>query len=116
MGCDFYINKYLKINFQSISPFHIQLEQNNGYFYFDLDEDDSNYEDEFKTYVTESLTPHMKPIIIYEKNQFVNSILENKYKILIHKELDIYNKIHENNIELKDILDITKMETRFERD
>lgn len=58
----------------------------------------------------------MKPIIIYEKNQFVNSILENKYKLLIHKELDIYNKNHENNIELKDILDIAKIETRFERD
>ena len=110
MGCDYYINTYLKINFQSISPFHIQLEQQNGYF--DLDEDDPNY----AKYITESLTPHMKPIIIYEKNQFVNSILENKYKLLIHNELDIYNKFHENIIELKDILDITKMETRFERD
>ena len=112
MGCDFYINKYLKINFQNAMPLSILLEQKKGYFYFEIDEDDPNYiEEEFKTYVTEELTPYMKPIIIYDKNQFVNSLLENKYKLLIHKELDIYN-----NIEWKDILDITKIETRFERD
>ncbi len=95
---------------------NIQLEQKKGYFYFDLDEDDPNYEDEFKTYVHDQLTPNMKPIIIYEKNQFSNSILENKYKLLIHEEFDIYNKSNENNIEWGEILDITKIETRFGRD
>jgi hypothetical protein len=113
MGCDYYITKYLKVNFQNNSPLCIQLERNKGYFY--LDEDDPNYEEEYEKYVHDQLNPYMKPIIIYEKNQFVNSILENKYKLLIHNELDIYNKFHENIIELKDILDITKIETRFER-
>jgi len=58
----------------------------------------------------------MKPIIIYENNQFVNNILENKYKLFIHKELNIYNKNYDTKIENKDILDIIKIETRFERD
>ena len=111
MGCDYYINKYLKINFQNAMPLSIRLEMKRGYLNFYLDEDDPNYEVEYEKYVHDQLTPDIKPIIIYEKNQFANSILENKYKLLIHKELDIYN-----NIEWGDILDITKIETRFERD
>jgi len=115
MGCDYYICKYLKIKFQSISPLFIQLEKDIGYFNFCVDEDDPDYDEKYEKYIKEILTPNMKPIIIYEKNQFVNSKLENKYKLFIYEELNMYNKNHENKIEWKDILDIIKIETRYER-
>lgn len=116
MGCDYYICKYLKINFQSIMPLFIELERDSGYFYFNLDEDEPDYDKKYKKYVKEMLTPSMKPIIIYEKNQFVNNKLENKYKLFVQEELNMYNRSHENKIEWKDILDIIKIETRYERD
>ncbi len=93
----------------------IRVENNRGYFDFNLDEDDSTYDETYKKYIQETLTPKMKPIIIYEKNHFVTSILENKYKLFVHKELNIHNENNETNLEYKDILDITKIETRFER-
>ena len=78
MGCDYYIYKYLKINFQSILSLFIELEKDRGYFDFYLDEDDIDYEEKYTNYVNELLTPNMQPIIIYEKNKFINSKLENK--------------------------------------
>jgi len=116
MGCDYYICKYLKINFQSILPRFIQLERDQGYFNFDLDEDDADYDEKYEKYIEKILTPNMKPIIIYEKNQFIDTKLENKYKLFIDKELNMYNKNHDNKIEWKDILNIKKIESRFERD
>lgn len=116
MGCDYYICKYLKINFQSILSLFIELDRDKGYFYFDLDEDDPDYNKKYKKYVNEILTPNMKPIIIYENNQFINSNLENKYTFLIQEKLNRYNRSHENKIEWNDILDIKKIETRYERD
>lgn len=110
---DYFISKYLKIKFQSISPIFFQLEKVRRYFNFYLDEDDPNYEEKYKKYVKETLIPDMKPIIIYEKNQFVNNILENKYKFFIQEELNKRN--YDNKIEWKDILDITKIESRYER-
>jgi hypothetical protein len=118
MGCDYYIYKYLKIKFQNNLPLYIQLEKDIGYFNFneDDDDDDDEYDKNYTKYVKDILTPNMKPIIIYEKNQFVNSKLEKKYKILIEEELKSYNKSHENKIEWNDILDIKKIEIREERD
>ena len=116
MGCEYYINKYLKMNFQSIETWYVQIEKNNGYFYFDLDEDDYEYDEKYKEYVKEILTPRMIPIIIYAQNQFVNSKLENKYKVLLEEELNMHNKSNENKIDWKDIIDITKIEKRSERD
>ena len=116
MGCDYYICKYLKINFQSILSLLIELERDRGYFNFDLDEDDIDYDKKYEKYVKEQLRSNMKPIVIYDKNEFINSKLENKYKFLIEEELNMYNRSHENKIEWKDILDIVKIETRYERD
>lgn len=118
MGCDYYIYKYLKIKFSSIYilPLYIELEKERGYFNFHLDEDDDEYDKKYKKYVQETLTPNMLPIIIYEKNQFVNSKLENKYKLFIQEELNNYNRRYENKIEWNDILDIVKIEIREERD
>lgn len=115
MGCDYYICKYLKINFQSILPLFIELERDQGYFSFDLDEDEPDYDEKYEKYIEEILTRNMKPIIIYEKNQFINTILENKYKLLVQEELNMYNKNNDNKIEWKDILNIKKIESRYER-
>ena len=119
MGCDYYIYKYLKINFHNLNffPLLIQIECEDGYYYpYYLDEDDPNYENEYTNYIEKQLSFTMKPIIIYEQNQFLNSKLEGKYKKRIDDELNRYNEIHEDKIEWKDIIDIKKIETREERD
>ena len=48
MGCDYYICKELKINFQSRLSLFIELEKDRGYFDFDLDEDDPHYNKKYK--------------------------------------------------------------------
>jgi chromosomal replication initiation ATPase DnaA len=112
MGCDYYICKKLQINFQNSLSLEIQLEREKGYFNFDEDEDDPDDEVKYNNYVKKLLNSNMKPIIIYEKNQFVNSKLENKYKLLIHEKLILYN----NELEWKDILNIKKIEIKYERE
>ena len=115
MICDYYICKYLKIEFQSILPLFIELEKDRGYFNFYLDEDEPDYDKKHKKYLEETLTPRMKPIIVYEKNEFVNTKLENKYKLLVKEELDRFNISQVNKLEWSDILDIKKVEIRFTR-
>jgi hypothetical protein len=116
MGCDYYISKHVIINIKNNFPLYIELERDYGYFHFYKDEDDPNYDKEYKLYVNEILTPKMEPIIIYEKDKFLNSKLENKYIILIQEKLDYFNNCHDDKIDWKDIIDIKKIETRYERD
>jgi predicted NUDIX family phosphoesterase len=117
MGCDYYIYKYLIIKLNNNNfPLFIELEKDRGYFNFELDEDDPDYDKKYKKYIKKILTPNMEPILIYEKNQFVNSKLENKYKFCIQEELNRFNKSHEEKIDWANILDINKIETREERD
>jgi hypothetical protein len=80
MGCDYYICKHLKINFQNSDSLKIQLEEDKGYFNFYFDEDEPDYDLKYNNYVKEILTSNMKPIIIYEENQFVNSKLQIIYR------------------------------------
>jgi len=115
MGCDYYIIKSLRITFQDIPPLYIQVEQSRGDFFFNLDEDEHDYEEQYEEYIKDVLTPEMKPITIYENNKFINSRLENKYKSSIQGEIDMYNKSHETRVDLEDVLDIIKMETRLAR-
>lgn len=125
MGCDYYIIKELEIYFQySIySPIRIELKRTNGYFNFNIDSDDPQYEELEKEYINNKLTPNMKPIIIYEKNQFINGndhiFIEKKYEIkykdMIDDRLKVYNKTNENKKEWKDIQKISKVERRYER-
>jgi hypothetical protein len=117
MGCDYYISTYLEIKFTSeMCCLHINLETNRGYYDFNLDEDDPKYDEKCEEYVKQTLSNTFTPILIFENNQFLNSKLENKYKLLIEKELEQYNKHRENNFEWKDIRKIVKKESRFERD
>lgn len=117
MGCDYYICKVLEVDFHySISPLIIELNRNYGYFYFDLDEDNADYDEMYKLYVQETLEPRMKPILIYENDAFLSVNLESKYKSWIQDELNKYNNNREHKKEWKDITQIKKIETRWERD
>ena len=81
MGCDYYIVKELEIDFKCGGfPIHIELECDQGYFHFSLDEDDPDYEEQEKEYISSTLTPYMKPIVIYDETGFKNDKYENKYK------------------------------------
>ena len=51
----------------------------------------------------------MKPIIIYNNNNFNNSIFEDKYKNLVKNEINKYGK------EWNDVSKIIKVEERYER-
>lgn len=119
MGCDYYIVKQLEIDFHyGIDPLFIELERDRGYFdfSFSLDEDDPDYDAKEAEYIAEMLNPRMLPIIIYEEVEFKSKKLEDKYKVLIDQQLELYNKYHENKKEWKDIRKITKVEHRYERD
>jgi len=119
MGCDYYIEKILKVKFENRTDYIIiNLESNNGYFDFSLDEDDPDYDAKYEKYVERTLKPNMKPIIIYENNDFLTKKLQDKYKLLIEQELKNYNKGKEpdSKKEWKDIIKIVKGETRYERD
>lgn len=119
MGCDYYIDKFLKVKFENRMDYIIiDLESDRGYFDFSLDEDDPNYDEKYEKYVEETLKPHMKPITIYDNNDFLTKKLENKYKLLIEEELKNYNKRKETDSkkEWKDIKKIVKCETRYERE
>jgi chromosomal replication initiation ATPase DnaA len=94
----------------------IDLEYESCYYHFSLDEDDPDYDEKYEEYVEETLTPSMKPITIYEHNEFKSKKLEDKYKSLIEEELESYNKYREIKKEWKDIREIVKKESRFERD
>lgn len=117
MGCDYYIIKELEIYFQySIYvPICIELERNNGYFNFNIDSDDPKYKELEEEYINNILTPSIKPIIIYEDNQFINEKYEIKYKYMIDNQLKLYNERNEIKKEYKDIRKICKVERRYER-
>jgi len=52
MGCDYYIIKSLKIKFiNDRFPISIELERKQGYYDFDLDSDDSDYDEKEDDYI-----------------------------------------------------------------
>lgn len=112
MGCDYYIEKSLKIYYFSKNIYSIiTLERDTGYYYYpSMDEDDENYEKILAETIEDQLKPSMKPIIIYEDGIFKNNKLESKYKSMIEEQLKRDKK------ESKDIKKIMKVESRWERD
>jgi hypothetical protein len=111
MGCDYYISIILRIYYDDSDYFNIELRRLGGYYSDDIgiDEDDNEYEEKLSEYFKDILTPKMKPIIIYENNNFNKSSSEIKYKKLVE------DKIKECNKKWSEITKIIKMETRFER-
>lgn len=116
MGCDYYISKYLLVEFQDLSSIFIELELERGYYTFSVDEDDPNYDKKYEEYVYETLNVDCKLIIIYNENHFRTNELKIKYKNLIDYELNLYNQNHEKKQHWDNIIKIVKKESRYERD
>jgi len=109
-GCDYYIETKLIIYYKDKSSSYIPLSRENGYFYYpDIDEDDVDYDKYCKKYINEQLKPSLPPMVIYSNHHFNSQVLEQKYKGLIEKHFD-------NRKGWADIVNITKKESRYERD
>jgi len=108
MGCDYYIDKSLYIyNYKDNLLSYINLEKIKGYYWYDIDEDDPDYD--FEAYEEETLKPSMEPILIYINNTFSKLSFKQKYEKLIEYELKICNKTWE------DVNKIIKKEERYKR-
>jgi len=108
MGCDYYIDKSLYIlDYNDKILSFIELEKNRGYYWYDKDEDEPDYD--FELYKKYILEPSFEPIIIYTNNSFINLSFEKKYEKLIDYELKICNK------KWDDVNKVIKKEERYER-
>jgi hypothetical protein len=60
----------------------------------------------------------MKDIVIYENGQFMSKNIETKYRYFIDSELKKYNDYSNSTYQedWKNIVNIVKKETRYERD
>jgi len=109
MGCDYYILKLLKIFFSDNDKdyLEIQVDSKRGYYEYDqYDEDEEDYEEKMNEYIKITLTPKMKPILIYVNNSFNTSTFEIKYKTLVE------NEIQEHDKKWGEITKIIKVEAR----
>jgi hypothetical protein len=110
MGCDYYIEKNLVIYYKDKTRDYISLSRDRGYFYFsDLDEDDPDYEIKNNELIRLQLEPRNKPLVIYQKDEFVTNLLENKYRPIVERNM-------QNGKCFLDIEKIIKKENRYERD
>ena len=109
MVCDYYIviKIYIYFNDNEYNYLTVELERHKGYYFYDgHDEDEQEKMDE---YIKSILRPTMKPIIIYDNNNFNTLSFERKYKSLVE------DKINERNKKWCDIKKIIKVERRYER-
>ena len=110
MGCDYYIEKGLYITLLNGDYIWIHLSSEKGYFMDDfLDEDEDDYEEKVKKFKKESLTPEMKPIIIFENKHYLKEMFYEKYNSCIEQY------IFREKYTWEDVLIIKKVEKRNER-
>jgi len=120
MGCDYYIEQNLWINYNDESRSYINLHRERGYYYDIHDEDFdngllSNYEDtsdslreKLKTY---HLKPRTEPFTIYANHTFTNVEYSHKYGEMLEFEM-----INHDYKTWHDINEIVVVEERFQRD
>lgn len=108
MGCDYYILKKLHIYFAENEYLDIEINRERGYYHDDgtIDSDDENAEDLWNEYVRFTLTPKIKPIVLYDGKKWNIHKTETKYKKLIE------TAIQEHKIAWEQILQIVKIEKR----
>jgi hypothetical protein len=111
MGCDYIIERILRVYYTHKDYFVIQLSRVGGYYvddYFDI------YDPDYAAKILENerkqLIPQMSPIVIYEDSRFKTPQYANKYKMLVEDELAEYDK------QWSDIVKIVKVEERYKRD
>jgi hypothetical protein len=94
MSCDFYIEKNLNIYYHNNDIFSsINLEKTKGYFWsYGGDKDEYDYQYQIEELKKEQLKPLINPIIIYNKNKFIISSFEEKYKTMIENHIKEFNK------------------------
>ena len=95
MGCDYYILKVLQIYKTNTTEYiEVEVERERGYFqYKNFDEDEDDYEENVKAYISAVLTPRMKPTVLYENGGFRKEMFEIKYKSLVEKEVGDWSTI-----------------------
>jgi len=114
MGCDYYILKILQVFYNDNDYLEIELKRRKGYYVDedDLDEDEAeaDYNERTNEYIKYTLTPKMKPIIIYNNNSFSKPFFEKKYKSIVENVItNMYDK------QWGDVTKIIKVEERRER-
>lgn len=109
MGCDYYILKVLHIYYNDTDYFRVEIDRENGYYNYQYDEDEDDYENKVSEYIKQCLIPLMKPIVIYDNNMFNKSTSEIKYKSIIE------NKMNNSGKTWSDITKIIKVESKYER-
>lgn len=113
MGCDYYIVKVLHIFYNDDEYFEVELERKRCYYHYECDEDqdqdEEDYEEQLIEYEKYTLTPKMKPIIIYTNNTFNKLNFEIKYKTIIEDEINKKSK------KWCEITKIIKVEKRYNR-
>ena len=107
MGCDYYIQKMLRIYFED-DYLNCLLDRERGYYFNIYDEDEEDYETKVNEYRRKCLTPKMESILIYN-NQFNNSTYETKYKSIVENFMKDCGRL------FSDITKIIKLEVRYER-
>lgn len=120
MGCDYYIEERLCINYNDNSSYCINLDRRRGYF-----SDTDIYDDDFIMNITIEnsnltnweknkqyhLTPTEIPVVIYTNHTFTNIYISNQYKSMLEFEM-----INNDYKTWDDIKDIEISEERYERD
>jgi hypothetical protein len=119
MGCDYYILKSLQVFYQHKCDndndyLEIELKRRKGYYVdeddLDEDEDEADYDKRTNEYIKYTLTPKIKPIIIYDNNRFTKPFFEKKYKSIVENVItNMYDK------QWGDVTKIVKVEERRER-
>jgi len=109
MGCDYYIQKLLRIYFEDDDYLSFVVGTERGYYIDIYDEDEEDYERKINDYIKECLTPKMKPIIIYNNGVFNKPTYETKYKYIVENFMNDCGK------KCSDITKIIKIEDRYER-
>jgi hypothetical protein len=116
MGCDYYIEKRLCINYNDNSSKYINIDRERGYYsdynnyIIDPDIENSNLT-EWEKIKKYHLMPSSIPVLIYINNTFTDIFVSNEYKEILEHEMIYYDAKtwdHIKNIEI--------LEKRYERD
>lgn len=116
MGCDYYIEKRLCINYNDNSSKYINIDRERGYYsdynnyIIDPDIENSNLT-EWEKIKKYHLMPSSIPVLIYTNNTFTDIYVSNEYKEILEHEMIYYDAKkwdHIKNIEI--------LEKRYERD
>jgi len=116
MGCDYYIETNLCINYNDNMHSYINLNRERGYYsgydnFIMKIRDEANNMSEWEKMKKYHLTPQAVPFLIYTNNSFVNEYVLRQYKEMV--EFEIVNNDYKTWDEVKDIV---ILEERYERD